>query len=66
MAETDCDVVHCPTVGNKHWMFDLRLADVVNQFAVPVFTNCTTLPGEYSIQNMNMSSLNGVTSGEKQ
>ena len=26
MVETDFDVVHCPTVGNKHW------ADVVNQF----------------------------------
>ena len=32
MAETVCDVVHCPTVGNKHWMFDPRLADVVNIF----------------------------------
>ena len=33
IAETDRDVVHCPTVGNKLWMFDQRLADVVNQFA---------------------------------
>ena len=33
MAKTDCDVVHCPTVENKHWMFDPRLADVVNRFA---------------------------------
>ena len=32
-AETDCDVVNCPTVGNKHWMFDTRSTDVVNQFA---------------------------------
>ena len=30
MAEMDCIVVHCPTVGNKHWMFDPRLIDVVN------------------------------------
>ena len=30
MAETDCDVVHCSAVGNKHWMFDSRLAVVVN------------------------------------
>ena len=29
----DCDVVHCPSVGNKHWIFDPRLADIVNQFA---------------------------------
>ena len=33
MAEKDCDTVHCPTVGNKHWMFDPRLKEVVNQFA---------------------------------
>ena len=33
MAETDCDVIHCPTVGRKHWMFDPWLADVVNQLA---------------------------------
>ena len=31
MAETDCDVVCSLAVGNKHWMFDTRLADVVNQ-----------------------------------
>ena len=36
MAERDCDVVHCPTVGNKHWMFDTRLADVVNRFALVI------------------------------
>ena len=29
MAKTDCDVVHCPTVGNKHWMFDTRLANIL-------------------------------------
>ena len=33
MVETDCDVVHCPEVGNEHWMFDPRLADIINQFA---------------------------------
>ena len=22
LAEIDCGDVHCPTVGNKHWMFD--------------------------------------------
>ena len=33
MAETDCDVVHSPTLGNKHSMFEPWLADVVNQFA---------------------------------
>ena len=33
MAEMDCDVVHCPTLRNKHWMFDPQLADIVNQFA---------------------------------
>ena len=33
MAETDCDVVHCPVVRNKHWMFDPRLADILNQLA---------------------------------
>ena len=33
MAETDCDVVHCPISGNKHWLFDPRFVDVVNQFA---------------------------------
>ena len=33
MAETDSDVVHCPTVGNKHWMFDPWLSDVIYQFA---------------------------------
>ena len=33
MAETDSDVVHCPTVGNKHWMFNLRLVRAVNRFA---------------------------------
>ena len=27
MTETDCDVVHCPTVGTKHWMIDPRLVD---------------------------------------
>ena len=32
MAETDCDVVHCPTVGETHWTFDPLLADVVNIF----------------------------------
>ena len=32
MVEMDCDVVHCPTVGNKHWMFDPQLVDVVNHF----------------------------------
>ena len=32
-AETDCDVVHCPTMGDKHRMFDPQLADVVNPFA---------------------------------
>ena len=34
MVETDCDVVHCPTMGNKHLMFDPHLTDVVNQFAL--------------------------------
>ena len=33
VSKTDCEVVHCSTMGNKHWMFDPRLADVVNQFA---------------------------------
>ena len=33
VVEKDFDVVHCSTVGNKHWMFDQRLRDVVNQFA---------------------------------
>ena len=38
LAETDCDVVRSPTVGNKHWMFDPWLSDVVNQFAhVPIW-----------------------------
>ena len=41
MAETDCDVVHCPTVGNKNWMFDQRSTDVVKQFAhVPTWIAC--------------------------
>ena len=31
MVETDSDLIHYPRVGNKHWMFDPRLADVVNQ-----------------------------------
>ena len=30
-SETDCDVVHCG-VRNKHWKFDPRLTDIVNQF----------------------------------
>ena len=33
MAEPDGDVVLCPTVENKHWMFDPRLADVAGHFA---------------------------------
>ena len=37
MSEMDCGVVHCPTVGNKYWMFDPRLAGVVCEFwHVPV------------------------------
>ena len=24
MAETDGEVVHCPSAGNKHWRFDSR------------------------------------------
>ena len=27
------DIVRCPTVGNKQWVFSPRLAHVVNQFA---------------------------------
>ena len=23
IAETDCDLVHCPSAGNKHWMTDV-------------------------------------------
>ena len=33
MAETDGDVVHYPIMENKHWMFDPRFAEVINQFA---------------------------------
>ena len=43
MAETTCDPVHCPTLGNKHWMFDPRLADVVNKFAHFHTGLCNTL-----------------------
>ena len=31
MADTHCDVVHCPRVADKHWMFDQRLAAVFNR-----------------------------------
>ena len=33
MGETDCNLVHCPTVGNTHWMFRPLSAGVVNQLA---------------------------------
>ena len=30
--------LYCPTVGNKHWVFDPRLTDAVNEFAqVPIW-----------------------------
>ena len=32
IAKMDCDVVRCPTVGNKHWLFDPWLANVAIQF----------------------------------
>ena len=38
MPEIDCDVVYCPKVRNKHWMFYSLLADLVNQFANFSFT----------------------------
>ena len=37
MAETNCDVVHCPTEANKHCILKPRVADVVNQFALYAF-----------------------------
>ena len=37
MTNMDSDVVHCPTEGNKHWLFDPRLAVAVNQLShVPI------------------------------
>ena len=33
MTETYGDAVYCSSVGDKQWMFDPRLADVVNQLA---------------------------------
>ena len=32
MSETDCNVIHYPTVGNKHWMFDPRLVDFPHKY----------------------------------
>ena len=32
LTEMNCDGVHRPSVGSKHWVFAPGLVDVVNQF----------------------------------
>ena len=35
IAVTDCDVVHRVTAGNRQWVFDPRLADVIISHVLP-------------------------------
>ena len=41
MTETDSNVVLCPTVGDKHWMFGTRFAAVVYQSHIFLFGGTT-------------------------
>ena len=60
LAEMDSDMVHCPIVVNKHWMFDPQLADVVNQLAdvvnqfahSPIWLHQGFYPGEHQLYVM--------------